>query len=90
MERKVRWTNRALGRLDEIADYIAKDNPERAKTFVVELRDKINMLQSHSLGRAGRVFGTKELVLHKNYVAVYRVKANEVHILTILHSAQNQ
>jgi hypothetical protein len=29
MERKVRWTNRALGRLGEIADYIVKDNPER-------------------------------------------------------------
>lgn len=90
MARKVRWTNRALGRLDEIADYIAKDNPERAKTFVTELRDKIKMLQSYPLGRAGRVFGTKELVLHKNYVAVYRVKDDEVHILTILHSAQNR
>lgn len=90
MERKVRWTNRALGRLDEIADYIAKDNPERAKTFVTELRDKVKILQSHQLGMAGRVFGTKELVLHKNYVAVYRVKDDEVHILTILHSAQNR
>ena len=90
MERKVRWTNRALGRLDEIADYIAKDNPERAKTFVTELRDKVKILQSHQLGMAGRVFGTKELVLHKNYLAVYRVKDDEVQILTILHSAQNR
>lgn len=90
MERKVRWTNRALARLDEIADYIAKDNPERAKTFVIELRDKVSILQSHQLGTAGRVFGTKELVLHKNYVAVYRVKDEEVHILTVLHTAQNR
>ena len=90
MERSLRWSNRALGRLDEIAGYIAKDNPARAKTFVSELRDKVNILKLHSLGKAGRVFGTKELVLHKNYLAVYRVKDDEVQILTILHTAQNK
>lgn len=90
MERSLRWTNRALGRLDEIAGYIALDNPERAKTFVAELRDKVNILKMHPLGTTGRVFGTKELVLHKNYLAVYRVKNGEVQILTILHTAQNR
>ena len=90
MERSLRWTNRALGRLDEIAGYIARDNPVRAKTFVTELRDKVSILKLHSLGKAGRVFGTKELVLHKNYLAVYRVKDDEVQILTILHTARNK
>jgi toxin ParE1/3/4 len=90
MERNLRWTNRALGRLDEIATYIAKDNPKRATTFVTELRKKVEILKSHQLGKAGRVFGTKELVLHPNYLAVYRVKDDEVQIITILHTAQNK
>jgi addiction module RelE/StbE family toxin len=90
MERNLRWTNRALGRLDEIATYIAKDNPTRATTFVTELRKKVEILKSHQLGKAGRVFGTKELVLHPNYLAVYRVKDDEVQIITILHTAQNK
>ncbi len=90
MERNLRWTNRALGRLDEIAAYIAKDNPTRATTFVTELRKKVDILKSHQLGKAGRVFGTKELVLHPNYLAVYRVKDGEVQIITILHTAQNK
>ena len=90
MERNLRWTNRALGRLDEIAVYIAKDNPTRATTFVKELRKKVDILKSHQLGKAGRVFGTKELVLHQNYLAVYRVKDDEVQIITILHTAQNK
>ena len=90
MARKLRWTNRALGRLDEIADFIAKDNAIRASSFVKELRAKIDILRVHQPGMAGRVFGTKELVLHKNYLAVYRVKGEEVHILTILHTAQNR
>ena len=90
MEHNLRWTNRALGRLDEIATYIAKDDPTRAMTFVTELRKKVEILKSHQLGKAGRVFGTKELVLHPNYLAVYRVKDAEVQIITIMHTAQNK
>jgi toxin ParE1/3/4 len=90
MERNLRWTQRALARLDEIADYIAKDNPARAMTFAIELRKKVEILRSHQLGKTGRVFGTKELVLHPNYLAVYRVVGNEVQILTILHAAQRK
>lgn len=90
MTRNLRWTNRAIARLDEIASHIAKDNPTRATTFVKELREKLTILRSHQLGKAGRVFGTKELVLHKNYLAVYRVKDGEVQILTILHASQNK
>lgn len=89
MARKIRWTRRALGRLDDIAAHIAQDNPARACSFVKELREKVDILKQHALGKAGRVFGTKELVLHKNYLVVYRVKGDEVHILTILHAAQN-
>jgi hypothetical protein len=39
-----------------------------------ELREKVSILTEHQLGMPGRVFGTKELVLHKHYVAVYRLK----------------
>jgi toxin ParE1/3/4 len=90
MVRDLIWTNRALKRLDDIADFIARDNPLRAQTFVIELRNKLEVLKTQSLGRSGRVFGTKELVLHPNYLAVYRIKANQVQVLTILHTAQNK
>jgi addiction module RelE/StbE family toxin len=90
MARKLRWTRLALARLDEIAAYIALENPARATTFVCELRDKINPLREHQLGKPGRVYGTKELVMHKHYVAVYRVEDEAVHILTVLHTAQKR
>lgn len=90
MKRQVRWTQRALSRLEDIAAYIAKENPERAKAFVVMLRDKVEVLQGHELGTPGRKPGTRELVLHKNYIAVYRVAADGVQILTLLHAAQNR
>ena len=90
MNRPVRWTRRALKRLDEIAAFIAEDNPTRASSFVSELAEKVALLARHQLGRASQVYGAKELVIHKHYVAVYRVKGDEVHILTILHTAQQK
>ena len=33
----VRWTMEALNDLDEIENFIALDNPERAYTFIEEL-----------------------------------------------------
>lgn len=90
MARELRWTRRALARLDEIATYIARDNPVRAASFVRELRDKLDLLREYPLGRPGRVYGTRELVLHKHYVAVYRVQGDVVQVLTVLHTAQQR
>ncbi len=90
MVRKLRWTRRALCRLEEITTFIAQDNPTRATTFVRELRDKVTHLAEHQLGKPGRVYGTRELVLHRHYVVVYRVREDEVHILTLLHTAQKR
>ena len=87
---ELRWTNRALGRLDLIAANIAKDSPTRAKAFTQELRKKVDILKSQQIGTAWKVFGTKQYVLHPNYIAIYKVKDNEVQILTILHSAQKR
>ena len=58
---------------------MAKDNPTRASSFVLELKDAVTKLQVHpGMGRAGRVPGTRELVLHKNYMAIYRVRGDDV------------
>ncbi len=90
MARKLRWTRQALARLDAIATWIARDNPARATTFVRELRANTDILREHLPGRPGRVYGTRELVLHRHYVAVYRVQGDEVHILTLFHTAQKR
>lgn len=86
MARELRWTRRALALLDDIAAYIAQNNPVRATRFVRELRVKLNMLREHELGRPGRVYGTREWVLHKHDVAVYRVHGEVVQVLTVLHT----
>lgn len=85
----LKWTPAALRSVDEIAGFIAKDNPNRATSFVLELKDAVTRLQVHpGMGRAGRVPGTRELVLHKNYIAIYRVRGDDVEVLRLHHVAR--
>ena len=86
----IKWTKSALATVDEIAGFIAKDNPTRDTSFVLELQAAVTKLQAHpGMGRAGRVPGTRELVLYKNYIAIYRVRGDDVEILRLHHSARN-
>ena len=85
----LKWTKTALDAVDAIAEFIAQDNPRRATSFVLELKDAVTKLQVHpGMGRAGRVPGTRELVLHKNYIAIYRVRGDDVEILRLHHVAR--
>ena len=55
-----------------------------------KLKQKIENLRAFQIGQAGRIFGTKEFVLHKNYIVIYRVKNDQVQVLRIQHCAQNR
>ena len=86
----IKWTQAALRSVDDIAAYIANDNPIRATSFVLELQEAVTKLQAHpGMGRAGRVPGTRGLVLHKNYIAIYRARGDDVEILRLHHAARN-
>ncbi len=85
----VKWTKVALVNLTEIARYIEQDNFERAKSFVQEIREKTNVLNEFpSIGRAGRVFGTRELIIHENYIIPYRMMDGNIEILRVHHVAK--
>jgi toxin ParE1/3/4 len=62
----------ALNDFVEIAAYIAADSPKRARTFIEELRARMeNSLRSFP--NAGRQFGDLRLYTTGNYIAAYRV-----------------
>lgn len=86
----IKWTKTALASVDEIASDIAKDDPIRATRFVLDLQDAVSKLKAHpGMGRASRVPGTREWVLHKNYIAIYRVRGDDIEMLRLHHMAQN-
>ena len=87
---KIRWLRTALRNLDEQAAYIASDDPEAALRVVARVYDAIKHLARHpSLGRPGRVPGTRELVVSGTpFVIPYRVRGEQVEILRVLHGVQ--
>jgi addiction module RelE/StbE family toxin len=86
----VRWTAPALADLDLIQDYIAERNPPAASKLINDILDRTDKLLSVNpeIGRAGRVTGTRELILvGTSYVVAYRLKET-VEILAVMHGAR--
>ena len=84
------WLKTALNNLDEMATYIAKDNPVAASQVVSLIFSQVRLLSVNpALGRSGRVLGTRELVITNTYYLVpYRIKNNRVEILRVFHTSQ--
>ncbi len=87
---KTIWTEPAAKALEEIQDYIAKDNPAAAYDTVMIIRAAVQNLNFHSkMGRTGRVANTYELIIADiPYIVVYRIKSKEIHVLSVFHTAR--
>jgi toxin ParE1/3/4 len=87
---RVRWLRRALANLDAEAEYIAEDNPAAAGRVVLNILRAVDLLKRNpALGRAGRVAGTRELVVPGTpYIVPYRVRGEAVEILRVFHAAR--
>lgn len=73
----------------EIVDYIEQRNAAAAQSLhaaIVQSAENLPLMPD--LFRAGRVPGTREIVVHPNYIVVYQVGSDVIDILRILHSRQ--
>jgi len=83
------WTDQAIQDRDEIYDYIEADNPTAALELDELFAHKAGYLLDHPrLGRSGRMPGTRELVVHRNYILIYELAGPQVRILRVLHGAR--
>lgn len=88
---KVVWSLLALERVEEIADYIAEDNVEAARIFLIDIFAAVGRLRSFpQSGRAVPEVNRSDIreILFKKYRVVYRVARQQVSILTVRHGKQ--
>lgn len=86
---KLLWKPLARSDLLRIVAYIAQDNPDAAEKLANDIEAKtLNLKENPKLSRVGRLHGTRELVLHPNYLLIYRVLDDVVEVLRVKHCSQ--
>lgn len=87
---EVFWQNQALCDLDDTLAFICEDNPHAALTLVEEIFDSVERHLSDNpfIGRPGRVDNTREFIVQKNYIVVYRLTDVRIDILSVRHTAR--
>lgn len=86
MKRSIFWKGPALQRLGEIANFIKKNNPERARTFVEELIAAKKQIEqfpfSGSIVPENAAF---RQIIHAGYRIIYLIPDDlEVHIIAVI------
>ena len=87
---ELRWSPASAADLAQIVHYISEDSPSAASRVASMVYARAEGLTTFPLmGRAGRREGTRELVLAPlPFIVVYRVFADAVEIVRIVHAAQ--
>ena len=84
------WGARARADYREALEYIADRNDAAAEGLREAVEAGAERLQQHPfMYRPGRAPGTREAVIHPNYILIYRVTANTVEIVRLVHARQH-
>ncbi|WP_019412300.1 type II toxin-antitoxin system RelE/ParE family toxin [Pseudomonas psychrophila] len=85
---QIEWRPEARAELLRIIDYMADRNLAAAIELNNAIETVTSALSEHPyLYRFGRVPNTREIVVHPNYLVVYRV-SDRIDILAVLHARQ--
>ncbi|MGD0772408.1 MAG: type II toxin-antitoxin system RelE/ParE family toxin [Candidatus Solibacter sp.] len=84
---KVIWSRRAIRHLVALRAYIARDSEQNAALVVTRILKAVDLLQTQpEMGRPGRVFGMRELVVPGTpYIIPYRVRGERLELIAVFH-----
>ncbi len=88
---EIKWTNKALEELDDIANYISKDSSNYAQILVKQIYEMISHLKLFpKFGRKVPEYNNPNIreILYKNYRIVYLVKQEHLEIISVIHGSR--
>lgn len=81
------WSELALDELNDLVSYVGERNPTAADALFERIESSVTVLANWPyLFRNGRVEVTREIVVHPNYIVVYRVLESHVEITNVIHA----
>jgi addiction module RelE/StbE family toxin len=86
---KLVWLESALEDQDAILDYIADRNETAAERLYAAIQACTErILEYPFMYETGRARGTREALVHPNYILIYRVTGDVVQVLALIHARQ--
>ena len=83
----IRWSQSAEDDVRSIFEYLSERSEPAALRMLEAIDNSVERLSRRpKLYREGRVHGTREMVIHPNYVIAYRVHPDEIEIVSVLHA----
>jgi plasmid stabilization system protein ParE len=88
---KVRWTTTAIEHLTSIYEYIAEDSDRYAQRMVDRITSRSEQIARFP--RSGQMVPEYQdadvrEVIEGQYRVIYEVTANDIHVLAVIHGAQ--
>ena len=87
---RLNWTRLAIADLDSAFEYVAAEDPTAASRMIDRIAEAASVLSRHpAAGQAGRVAGTRELVVTGTpFIVPYRVRKGVIEILAVIHGSR--
>jgi len=84
------FSPRAMLDLEEIGDYIARDNPKRALSFFAELQEHCHRISEmpSAFPKRDDIEPGLQMGVHGNYLILFHTESNTVRIERIVHGAR--
>ena len=83
------WREAALEQLEAMLAFIAERNEAAADRLEAAVAScAAGLAERPFLYRVGRIEGTREAVVHPNYILIYSVTADAVEIIAVVHARQ--
>ena len=83
---RIEWTDQAIAKMEQTADYIALDSPKAATKWVNSVFNKEDLIRSNpTIGREVPEYKDSLVreVFEGNYRIVYRIEEKKISVITV-------